>query len=210
MQKVKIFFRRFADWIITAISSILSYLITFVFNPLFFTSVLGPTIVERNFKIMVKLMKIDHPEVTQATEDIYTYALTSYHVQLLVLILSCALFISETFTMIKKLMKNHSLEQLKPFFHTSVLTKFICLVAFAIFVSFIFNLSTASYAQIDINLYLEKNAKYFLGGIPFPPIKSLITKYRIVFGLYGLILAFWENKTLPKLLLSAKSSTLSQ
>ncbi len=202
----KIYFNKFSSAINTFIAKIISFLLDYFFDPLFFIAALGPLIVGSNYFMIVRLFTKENPLIKQAKENPYTYALISYNIQYFVLFIVFIFFISETALAFKSVFRNLSINQVIPVFKTSNFTKFMCLFFAGIFAFMIYDFIRGSFAQVDIDLYLkEREVRVFSFWEPtWPPFKSAITQFRITFIIYAILLSLWKSQTLPHLIETSK------
>ena len=204
--RLKNFFRESLGAIVQFFSKLLNILLNYILTPIFFISFLGPTIIGNNYFMIVNLLKSNTPQIKEAADNPYTYALISYHIQLLVLILAFVFFILETIAMVYNCFLNHSISQLKPKFNSSLLSLFLSFSFIIIFSFLITDFARGTFSSnIDITLYFKELEKPIIFGNGLPPW-NLITGYRITIAVYGILLSIWENKTLPVLLASSTTN----
>nr|WP_294948793.1 hypothetical protein [uncultured Mucilaginibacter sp.] len=191
-----------AGFIKDGVKSIVEYLV----NPVLFISLVGPTLMEIN----LELMDNQHSHLNRSDKfnsllsNEYNYALNAYNIQLFVLILSIIFAVIETVKAFYQIGNNYPILKLKHAIHNSVPTMGIIFLAFVLTFLFCKALLSGSFASEEIvSMYLKSNENKigdFLGvTIPLPPFESLLTKYRIVIFIYGVLFLVWEKKGIPDL-----------
>ncbi|MEO6239797.1 MAG: hypothetical protein ABIQ40_00610 [Bacteroidia bacterium] len=164
-------------------------------DPFVFVSIFGPILVDNNFNLVGSKGSYEgiQPDFQNLFKNEYCYAFTSYNIQLFVLYIAISLVLIESISCFVK--SHNSPHKANKHLNTAVIFAFFIIVG-GFFLVF-FSGSFASEKLVD--LYLKKNAIKPIASIDIaiPPPKSLITIWRGLIVIYGVIFAVWKNKVLP-------------
>lgn len=187
---------------------ILRFILTYLLNPAFFISVLGPTIVGNNYFKMEAVSIIEKNSLLSSSiHNEYTYALISFNIQFFVLVIATVYF---TFSVIKlfhhrknytsgtseglSVMSNES----PPILHNHG-TWGVLIITVGVILAIVTWLSIFGFTFIKsdtISLYLKSNEKriFSFWDLAWPPFGSRITWFRFAIAIFALIITAYQDK----------------
>lgn len=188
-------------------NTLISFLRT-LFHPVVLISLLGPLILSINLMALRDALNFPYGsvevtgnflELKKILNDIWSYALIDFNIQLYTLMLAWIVFYAEVVGLSIALLKRHHVTRITTQIKKSTLSLLLTIgIVLLFFGGLVFLMSGSLSSPEVVKLYLP-DGLHISGGIRFPSLESSITWFRGVILLFGILLSVWEQYVMPKI-----------
>ena len=187
-------------------NTLISFLRT-LFHPVVLISLLGPLILSINLMALRDALNFPYGsvevtgnflELKKILNDIWSYALIDFNIQLYTSMLAWIVFYAEVVGLSIALLKLHPVTRITTQIKKSTLSLLLTIgIVLLFFGGLVFLMSGSLSSPEVVKLYLP-DGLHISGGIRFPSLESSITWFRGVILLFGILLSVWEQYVMPK------------
>lgn len=189
------------------IRNILMSFLRTLFHPVVLISLLGPLILSTNLMALRDALNFPYGsvevtgsflELKKVLNDIWSYALIDFNIQLYTSMLAWIVFYVEVVGLSISLLKRYHFTCITTQIKKSTLSLLLSIGIVALFFGGVLFLMSGSLSSPEVvKLYLP-DGLHISGGIRFPSLESSITWFRGVILLFGVLLSIWEQYVMPK------------